>query len=237
MPQKPIVHDYFYADGPKTYEWPLPVEPKQTKLPLPDTFLAHKQLDSRTVADLMFSKSLRPKGAVSRKVLSWLKPYTPHSLVAFEENAWVLFKHKSKLNEVSKHGNAILIAADRSVPKEIAGFPIADHPEFFEFLTLFKNILGLIPPTGGIWRGDKPLGRLATNEMHWGGQRMEPWINSLVIYILAAGDVLLLAPDGRLGCWNHGAVNPQSRYTLVTQISTKEFLTQLKEELGVVEDG
>ena len=200
-------HSYFYPDGPDTFETILPVPAAEVPPLLRDWPGLKRKCDlypDRLMKGwVQRAESLQ--GQFSRTLRNWIGTCVPYSIVQFEEWTWIAFKRKGMVEQTTCHGNCILMPLNRPLDIPPHWFPLDKNPEIEEFVQVFRNVCGSIPPTNTLWSEDKPPELLKEKPNHPLGK----WQNALPILHEGNGDVIVVRRDGKLGrFWKGGAYSP-----------------------------
>lgn len=215
-------HSYFYPEGPDTVETILPIPADE----VPEQLRAWPGLEPRSDLDaarLMKSwleRSEPLQVEVSRTLKSWIDACVPYSVVQFTEWTWIAFKRPEMVEQTTCYGNCILVPLNEPLSELPNGFPLQNNPEIEEFVHVFRNICGSIPPTNTLWRADSAPELLRGSQFNLS---LKEWENSLPLFHDGTGDVIVARRDGMLGCFEKGgAYSPIPR-----QMTTGQFIDTL----------
>ncbi len=230
MVYSPIIHKWFYPEGPDTFEYPLPVEQfiEGHDSRLPEWTRSFASL-SLTDANQAFGKHINsiahPDISAFTSVCESLVPY---SIVVCESYSWLLCKLQDQFDESSAHGNMLQLPA----PHLDAEWPTVFDSENFTSLRRFLKYFGGtridMPPTCGPLTPEK-LQPVTEDLDTYAWKNIGIWKGAYPVYNVGNGDVVLVRSDGTYGIWCHelgdepnGAVNDLGSFGQFIEFVAKE---------------
>lgn len=230
MKTSPIVHEWFYPEGPETFEYLLPVE--QFSLNhgkcLPEWTQRFASL-STSEAKQRFDEYLKsvaiPEISAFIAIAETLAPY---SIIVHETDSWLLCKREDKLDELSGHGNMLQLPAPRFNVEWPSFFDSEQFNSLKHFLNCFGGTRIDIPPTCGVL---EPLNMQPVSEDFetYAWKNIQTWDGSYPVYHVGAGDVVLVDSACKFGLWSHelggdpdGAVQELGSFIQFVEFVTKE---------------
>ena len=149
METSALIHEWFYPEGPDTFEYLLPVEsfsPDHGKT-IPEWIQGYASLTpaeaSKRFVEYLDSIALAEVVAFTRVV----KTLAPFSITVHEADTWLLCKRRDQFDERSAHGNMLQLHG----PHDNFGWPSFFDSDRFNPLKHFLKYFGAaridIPPT------------------------------------------------------------------------------------------
>lgn len=204
METSPVIHEWFYPQGPDTYEYLLPIGsfyadhskllPKWTQ-----GFATLTPAQSKPrFAEYMASVTL-PEISTFTNVV---KTLTPFSIVVHKTDSWLLCKREDQFDKPSVHGNMLQLPAP---------YKNVEWPQFFDsdqfnplkhFLKYFGNTRIDMPPTCGT-RSPIEMQPVFEDVESFAWKNIQSWDGSYPVYNVGNGDVVLVDSNFEFGVWCH----------------------------------
>ena len=233
MDYSPTVHEWFYPEGPDTFEYLLPVERfsdgHDSKLPEWTRDFASLPLEGATTAFAKYLDSIaRPEISEFTNVVRTL---TPYSIVVHQTDSWLLCKTQEQFDETSAHGNMLQLPAPHVNVEWPSFFDSDRFTTLKHFLKYFGGTRIDIPPTCGILAPDR-LAPVTEDFETYAWKNIRAWDGTYPVYNVGNGDVVLVRSDGTYGYWSHELGNDPSGAVSVLG-SFADFVEYAATETGI----
>lgn len=204
METSPIVHEWFYPEGPDTFEYLLPVAQfsRDHRKLLPEwtldfAFLTTKKAKQRF--DEYLDSIALPEISAFTKIAETLFPY---SVVVHETESWLLCKSESQFDGISAHGNMLQLPAPHNNLEWPAFFDPGKFNSLKQFLRYFGGTRIDIPPTSGIISPSN-MQPVAKDPETYAWKNTQNWDGAYPVYNVGNGDVVLVDSNCKFGTWYH----------------------------------
>lgn len=204
MNHSPIIHEWFFPEGPTTFEYPLPVEEflvdHESVLPEWLRNFASKNVAEAKQSFSDYVQSISFPGIQPiLDVVGYLEPY---SVVVQESRSWLLCKNPNRFKEPSGPRNMLQLPP----PNENVDWPSFFKAEKFDPLKhLIKYFGGTrldMPPTCGFDYPDQLIPAVEDpDDGIW--MNIDTWTGSVPVFSFGGGDAVLVRPDAQFGIWDH----------------------------------
>ena len=193
-----IIHEYFYTDGPQSYEYPvgcsIPVDHFNCFEPfVRDVVKLHADQIREQLATQWLD--IHP---IIEPIASYLLSMEVCSFVFTESSggscpSWIVFR--------GSHDQQLLLGSPGKPSDEISNSAwINKIPGVRQLLIEFGNLqVDMIPPCEGFYIGDR-LVHEADDQLCWG--KTGTWENALPFYHDCAGNSICVSTDGEIGIWS-----------------------------------
>ena len=233
MNYRPLIHEWFYPEGPDTFEYPLPVEHflhnHESEVPgWIHQFAKMTPSESKQVFSEYVASIDRAELSAFIRIVKSLAPY---SIVIHDSNSWLLCKTEDQFDEPSVHGNMLQISA----PAETIEWPLYFDSEAMSPLKHLLHHFGDtridVPPTFGIIC-PMNMEPAIEDDKTFAWRNIGNWTGAYPVYDEGNGDCVLVRSDGVFGKWCHELCDEPTG--AVTEIgSFSQFIEYLANETGI----